>query len=427
MCWGGAEPTETLRSFSRGKTFRLQVDSLENQPTLVQAFVYCGRDSSMPPKITISVDKPGIPSGMVLLEDAGSLSSGLHDSLARLIQRQLGFPWRANLRSEAKRLTRIALTGVSEGSGVLLYEGLPTPGVTGRNPSAIAAFDLVTGISSYIDSHQWPAYLPPVVRNRMATAVSHALSKAEDLIVISVEEDGLKAQCEITPEVKEAMQVLEDFATDEPVAIVGMLVELDKRNLSFKMEAGSKTITVEVNEGQFRRVDSDLRWERVYVGGFPKDSKGRAIHNVMDLRPATEDEPDGYIVTHEARRGESTEAYRQARAKAEKLLSFDQGWNSYGAQRPGKRATSFALTFLRDAIGVLLDHDIIVPPPFLVPTASGGVQLEWVVGPRELELEIPEKGRFEFLTVNNSKESEGETSRWTAMRLLRWVVTGDDA
>jgi hypothetical protein len=72
-----------------------------------------------------------------------------------------------------------------------------------------------------------------------------------------------------------------------------------------------------------------------------------------------------------------------------------------------------------------MDHGISVPAPFLAPTALGGVQLEWHIDSRELELEIPEKGKFEFLAVDGSNEIEGEASRWTAMRLLRWVITGE--
>jgi hypothetical protein len=147
---------------------------------------------------------------------------------------------------------------------------------------------------------------------------------------------------------------------------------------------------------------------------------------VTDLRPALEDEEDGVTISHELRRGEKTETYKQARERAQRLLSLPERWDTYGAKIPSKRATTFALNFLRDAIGVFMDHEIDVPSPFLVPTASGGVQFEWSVGSRELELEIPEKGRFAYLAADGSKENEGEASRWTAMRLLRWVITGED-
>ncbi|HET9212579.1 MAG TPA: hypothetical protein VFR03_19400 [Thermoanaerobaculia bacterium] len=127
------------------------------------------------------------------------------------------------------------------------------------------------------------------------------------------------------------------------------------------------------------------------------------------------------------RRGKRTEAYQQVRARVGKLLTLHENWNTYGAKIPSQRALFFTLHFMRDAIGVLLDHGISVPAPFLAPTASGGVQLEWHIGPRELELEIPGKGRFEFLVVDGSNKAEGEASRWMAMRLLCWVITGEMA
>jgi hypothetical protein len=254
----------------------------------------------------------------------------------------------------------------------------------------------------------------------MGSAVASALAEPDDVVKIEIEENELRAECEIDPSVKDALQVPEAFAPDEPVEVVGKIVEMDKRNLSFKIEAASRTFTVEVNEWQFRKVDSELRWERVFVSGHPRDSKGKAVHSISGLRAATPDEEDGFNLTRELRRGEGSEAYQQVSTRVEKLLALNEGWDTYEAKVPNRRASFFALHFLRDAIGVLLDHGISVPTPFLVPTASGGVQLEWRIGPRELELEIPEKGRFEFLAVDGSSEVEGAASRWTAFMPMRW-------
>jgi hypothetical protein len=75
---------------------------------------------------------------------------------------------------------------------------------------------------------------------------------------------------------------------------------------------------------------------------------------------------------------------------------------------------------------MLLDYGIEMPTPFLVPTPSGGVQLEWKVLARELELEVLKPSRFEFLAVDGERESEGTASRWMATRLIRWVITGEE-
>jgi hypothetical protein len=381
----------------------------------------------MPPKIRISIKKRGIPPGMVLLEDDASLSSGLHDSLARLIQRQLGFPWRSKLRGEAKRLTRVVLTSVTEGSGVLNYQGLQPSGVAGRYPSGIAAFDLVSGIKAFSDSDAWPPFLPAVVRNRLGAAVAPVMTDDETYLEIDVEEDGMQAACVIRENTKVALQNPEQFSTEALVHVVGAMTDLNLKTMTFKLDAGGRSVTVEMDENDFRHADSDeLRWNRLYVSGLPRDEQCKTVHKIEALRLATDEESNGVSRSGELRRGERAEAYRQTLERSKELLVLENGWNSFSGPAPSKRTMAFALHFLRDSAGVLLDHGIEIPVPFLVPTSSGGVQFEWHVEGRELELEIPEKGRFEFLRTDGTSDVEGEASRWTALRLLRWVITGEE-
>lgn len=378
----------------------------------------------MPPKISFSIDKPGVPPGRVLLEDAGSLTSGLHDAIARLIQRQLGFPGRNRLRAEARRLTAVALSGVSSGSSVLEFEVLPISGISGRHPTALAAFDLVNGIRSFSDSSSWPDYLPAVVRNRMALAVAPILATGAS-VDITVEEEGTAASCKITESTKIALQVPERFEPAKPVEVVGQIFAINRSNNSFKVDTVPKKVNVRVSEPQFKEVDR-LRWKRVFLSGFPEDESCKLIHDVDDLRLATDLEEDGISLPSELRRGEKTEAYRQAAERADSLRLLEDGWDTYQARSPERRSLDFALQFLRDSIGMLLDYGIEVPTPFLVPTPSGGVQLEWKVLDRELELEVLKPSRFEFLAVDGERESEGTASRWMATRLIRWVITGEE-
>jgi hypothetical protein len=377
----------------------------------------------VPPKISISIDRPDVPPGRVLLEDAGSLTSGLHDAIARLIQRQLGFPGRNRLRAEAKRLTTVALSGVSSGSGVLECEILPIADIAGRHPTVIAAFDLVNGISSFTGSRSWPDYLPAVVRNRMGLAVASILATGAS-VDITIEENGARASCKITESTKIALQAPERFETEKPVEVVGQIFAINRSNNTFKIDAAPKKINVRVSESQFKEVDS-LRWQRVFVSGFPQDAACKVVHDVEELRLASTLDEDGISLPNEFRRGERTEAYRQASGRAESLRRLEHGWDTYQARSPEKRSLEFALQFLRDSIGVLLDYGIEVPTPFLVPTPTGGVQLEWKVMDRELELEIPKPSQFEFLAVDSDGEREGTASRWLATRLVRWVVTGE--
>lgn len=376
----------------------------------------------MPTKISVSINKPGVPPGRVRLEDAGSLTSGLHDAIARLIQRQLGFPGRNRLKAEAKRLTAVALSGVSSGSAVLECEILPVPGI-GRNPAAVAAFDLVNGISSFAGSLSWPGYLPAWVRNRIGLAVAPLLAAGAS-VDITVEEDGTTARCTITESTKIALQAPEQFETASPVELVGSIFAIDRSNNSFKIDTTPKKVTVRISESQFKEVDS-LRWQRIFVSGFPQDEACKVVHNVGELRLASPQEEDGMNLPSELRRGEKTEAFRQVAERASSFQRLEHGWNTYQARSPESRALDFALQFLRDSIGVLLDYGIEAPTPFLVPTPSGGVQLEWKILDRELELEVPKPGHFEYLAVDSEGETEGAASRWEATRLIRWVITGE--
>ena len=63
------------------------------------------------------------------------------------------------------------------------------------------------------------------------------------------------------------------------------------------------------------------------------------------------------------------------RQVAERVASFqrlEHGWDSYQARCPEGQSLDFALQFLRDSIGVLLDYGIEAPTPFLVSDAVGG-------------------------------------------------------
>jgi hypothetical protein len=303
---------------------------------------------------------------------------------------------------------------------------LPTPGIIGRQPAAVAARDVVSGVNVYARSHKWPAYLPPVVRNRLAVAVASSLRESEP-VMIAVEEDGHIETCEIGAATRDALQEPELYRSDSPVVIVGEIFDLNNRAKTFKMAAGSKNVTVQVDETQFEMVSETLRWVRVVVQGYPLDEACRTLHQVEEIRLAATAEEDGMVVPRELQESQNTPTYRAVEARTQRLLRLENDWDGYRSKSPAKRPANYGLRFLADAIGVLSDFGIEVPTPFVVPTPSGGMQLEWQVGKRELELEIPESGRFEFLAVNGEETTEGEASRWLAVRLLRWVISGEPA
>ena len=361
--------------------------------------------------------------GAVRLEDAGILAQGIHDALARLVQRQLGHSERTRLSAEAKSLTQIVLTGVSEGSGILECPVLEASGFAGRPPASIAAFDLISGIQEFQNTGAWPSYFPSVVRNRIGAAVAPVISGSSK-VVFSIEENGRSSSCSIDGDLRTALQRPEEFAVSRPVEAVGEIFDINIKNRTFRMDTKLRKLAVTVEESQLASVD-EFRWKRVYVSGFPEDDRLSGLNRVGILRLAGDEEESGLRLPDELNRACRTEAYKDVAARGKAFLELKPGWNSYGAPAIEGHTIGFALAFLRDVLGVLLDYQAPLLTPFVTPTPRGGVQLEWHADGRELEIEIQEPGRFEYLAVQGEHETEGHASRWEAVRLIRWVTTGE--
>jgi hypothetical protein len=62
--------------------------------------------------------------------------------------------------------------------------------------------------------------------------------------------------------------------------------------------------------------------------------------------------------------------------------------------------------------------------PAIGPVPGGGLQLEWHIGNRELEIEILPDGSLEFLTAEGVQEEEGSLSLSDrkVVELVRWVA-----
>lgn len=106
------------------------------------------------------------------------------------------------------------------------------------------------------------------------------------------------------------------------------------------------------------------------------------------------------------------------------LSQLEQGWDGYDAPRIEQWAILDAKAFIR-SIAAFLQVD-----PHVMPTNCGGLQLEWVVGDRELEVEFEAPSIIHYLktnTVNGEDEEEiiNSNKQWeTAVNLVKWVQKG---
>lgn len=73
------------------------------------------------------------------------------------------------------------------------------------------------------------------------------------------------------------------------------------------------------------------------------------------------------------------------------LMELPEGWNSYRARRVDFNAVKHAVDLLFNVVGRR------TPRPSIVPTARGGVQIEWHGNDHDIEIEVAPNGAVGFL------------------------------
>ena len=108
--------------------------------------------------------------------------------------------------------------------------------------------------------------------------------------------------------------------------------------------------------------------------------------------------------------------FRDAANSVTNLLRMPFGWDSYSAKPIDPRSAKVALYFLADLIGKQASA------PQIVPTVSGGIQLEWHQNGIDLEIEISASGSegvyFEDRQSQTSWEEDGPLAIAKAKQII---------
>jgi len=95
------------------------------------------------------------------------------------------------------------------------------------------------------------------------------------------------------------------------------------------------------------------------------------------------------------------------------LLELPHGWNSYSAKQIRKENVNAAVDLLRRIMGPG------TPPPTIVPTVAGGVQLEWHTKGINLEIAIESASEINFFAEDVRKNEVSEEIDESA--LAPWI------
>ncbi|MBV8193882.1 MAG: hypothetical protein JOY64_29445 [Alphaproteobacteria bacterium] len=109
---------------------------------------------------------------------------------------------------------------------------------------------------------------------------------------------------------------------------------------------------------------------------------------------------------------------REVLSKLTSLLKLTDGWDSYGARAPSWDAAMFALAVLDSVMQPS------TPSPSVVPTSSGGVQLEWHVNKMDLEIHVegPYAGDYWWRDHVSGKEDFGDIDSADLTALLEPIA-----
>ncbi|MBW8000439.1 MAG: hypothetical protein FVQ80_00250 [Planctomycetes bacterium] len=103
----------------------------------------------------------------------------------------------------------------------------------------------------------------------------------------------------------------------------------------------------------------------------------------------------------------------------EELSRLPVGWDSYGSPRISDDIIDAAKNFLGQ-----LEYEY-VEVPHIIPISGGGIQFEWQVGDRELELEFIDSVTISFLKVRNDEpieENQFNRNDFNASRnVIQWL------
>ena len=87
--------------------------------------------------------------------------------------------------------------------------------------------------------------------------------------------------------------------------------------------------------------------------------------------------------------------FRETLKRLLRLMALRDNWNGYGERAVHEGA-------VKRAMNVLKEVGVEGPPPDVVPTADGGVQLEWAGAGWEIEVEVPPVGLAAVFIVDPS-------------------------
>jgi len=109
-----------------------------------------------------------------------------------------------------------------------------------------------------------------------------------------------------------------------------------------------------------------------------------------------------------------------ALADVDRFDNLQSGWDGGNSVSPGPEVLELARRII-----IAAAHKPNAPAPHIAPVSGGGVQLEWHVGTRDLELELLPNGLLAYLRSQGEAEDSGDLTIGRvekAAELVEWLT-----
>lgn len=374
----------------------------------------------------IHIENQRILTGRVPLSDVAVLANGIQRALSAQLRRALGYEDAGRSPDDIAHLADLDLVGIEGGSTVLVCE--PAQPKSGRGGDAAAIGFAVRSLRDSVDRAR------TIGRNHgLAPAASRALVNGLDRITKGGGQVKLllgDGSGDLVFDHAVLDQVRTDDVPDQIAKVImcGKLSRTDKDDLTIWVrhgKHGAKT-KVRFSAAAFDKIDKDLRWGFAQVTAVPSADNPRNLV-LLDpkwVEPASESDPLYYREISKAEQLISETRAKDALAKIASFQELKRGWNEYGAE-PIARFARLAASQMAVQSELMAERaGWQLPRPFVVPTTTGGVQFEWEVDGRAVELEIDRSTRRTLLLAGEIQVDIEDATPWDVFAALHWLVLG---
>ena len=103
------------------------------------------------------------------------------------------------------------------------------------------------------------------------------------------------------------------------------------------------------------------------------------------------------------------------------IAALEENWDGYGSPRVNPAALEMASRVLAEA------QQLSMPAPIIAPVSGGGINIEWSVSGRELEVEVLPGGQVEYLMSEGDESWDGRLAEHQSVEgLAYWTLTGQE-